>query len=85
MWLRISVLLAALAAATGAWAQNVALIYGDRGQAPFFQGLFGAQTDAFVDVLTDAGFEVIEPADRSADNLRRAAPWPRKALSPPTA
>lgn len=56
-----------------AQAENVALIYGDSGQSPFFQSGEGVAVSRFSEPLTEAGFTVIEPARRDAAAMRRAA------------
>lgn len=66
--------------AAGALAGDVALIYGDRGQSPFFQSAEGLSSDAFIDPLTKAGFDVIEPERRDPGAMRRAAQDVQKQL-----
>ncbi|WP_162497360.1 peptidoglycan-binding domain-containing protein [Roseovarius dicentrarchi] len=61
-------------------ADNVALIYGDSGQSPFFQSGDSVAPGAFSEPLIDAGFTVIEPSRRDAAAMRRAAQQVQKML-----
>ena len=54
-----------------AWAEDVALILGDRGQSSFFAG--GGSSDGYEDILEDAGFRVIGTRDRDAQDMQQAA------------
>lgn len=54
-------------------ADDVALIYGDSGQSPFFQSSDSVAPSTFSGPLSEAGFTVIEPARRDAAAMRRAA------------
>ncbi len=65
---------AALAAwATTAHSEDVALIYGQHGQAISLFKADGADTQDFAKPLRQAGFRVIEPGDNSAEGMRLAA------------
>ncbi len=54
-------------------AENIALIYGDTGQNPEMINPPRATFLNFASPLSIAGFRVIEPYDRSAENMRKAA------------
>jgi peptidoglycan hydrolase-like protein with peptidoglycan-binding domain len=56
-----------------AYAEDIALIYGDTGQRPDMINPAGATFLNFASPLSIAGFRVIEPADRSSENMRKAA------------
>ena len=68
------VALALMLMVTGmARAENVALVYGDRGQSNAFQSNANAPSRAFTLQLNDAGFRVIEPLRRDVASMIRAA------------
>ena len=69
-----------LLAALAARADDVALIYGDSGQSPFFQSGDNVAPSTFSEPLSEAGFTVIEPARRDAAAMRRAAQQVQKML-----
>lgn len=75
MWVTrgICAAVALILAPVSAWAEDVALIYGDRGQSPFFQAQVSLPSSGFTGPLEAAGFTVIEPARRDAASMRRAA------------
>ena len=69
--LKLATLAVTLAGA--GWAENVALIYGDAGQSPFFQSGESLSASAFEAPLKEAGFTVVQPTRRDAAAMRRAA------------
>ena len=72
--MRVLKIIAALILFTNpASAENIALIYGDTGQKPEMINPPGATFLNFASPLSIAGFRVIEPEDRSAKNMRKAA------------
>ena len=60
-------------AAPAVQAENIALLFGDRGQASVFRDDEGAGAGDFRDALTQAGFRVVEPPDRDIRSMRLAA------------
>lgn len=56
-----------------AWAENIALLIGNRGQDSVLRPADGPDASVFRRALREAGFRVIEPADRDIRNLRFAA------------
>jgi peptidoglycan hydrolase-like protein with peptidoglycan-binding domain len=56
-----------------AYAEDIALIYGDTGQRPDMINPARATFLNFASPLSIAGFRVIEPYDRSSENMRKAA------------
>ena len=73
MRLLLSGLLSALCLGAPAWAEDLALLIGTRGQALAFQDSDGATAGDFRRALNDAGFRVIEPVNRDIRNMRLAA------------
>lgn len=60
-------------AAPAVQAENIALLFGDRGQASVFRDDEGAGAGDFRNALTQAGFRVVEPPDRDIRSMRLAA------------
>lgn len=60
-------------AAPAVRAENIALLFGDRGQASVFRDDEGAGAGDFRNALTQAGFRVVEPPDRDIRSMRLAA------------
>jgi peptidoglycan hydrolase-like protein with peptidoglycan-binding domain len=56
-----------------AMAENLALLLGDRGQSVVYQDRDGPSADAFRDVLSEAGFRVLDARDRDIRSMRLAA------------
>ncbi|MEQ8896507.1 MAG: peptidoglycan-binding domain-containing protein [Roseovarius sp.] len=54
-------------------AEDLALVFGDRGQASAYREDDGAGAGDFRDALTQAGFRVVEPPDRDIRSMRLAA------------
>lgn len=75
----VAVLCVILTAGAG-WSGDVALVFGDRGQSPFFQSPEGLSSDAFTAPLKAAGFDVVEPPRRDPAAMRRAAQEVQKRL-----
>ncbi|UXX82264.1 peptidoglycan-binding protein [Roseovarius pelagicus] len=70
VWVALALLLACSGMAA---ADNVALIYGDRGQSLLMQNPQETPTTAFTSELARADFRVIEPRRRDAASMREAA------------
>ncbi len=70
VWVALALMLTCAGMAA---ADNVALVYGDRGQLPFLQSQANTPSTAFTTQLNEAGFRVIEPRRRDAASMRAAA------------
>lgn len=73
-------MLALVALPNSTLAENLALVFGDRGQIASFMEQGGATAEDFADPLRQAGFRVIEPTNRSAADMRSAAQMVEAAI-----